>query len=187
MGPPSPGALASLALVGFWLIELFLRKGSSARSWRMSAADRGSTVAIILAYVLVGTALTLQVRGPRLPSWAPGLGALLAVAGLGLRVVAFRTLGSSYSRTLRVTDDQMLVTRGIYRFVRHPGYTSAIVIWCGAAAASGSVVAFAAVAVTLVAVYVYRIAAEEHMLAQSFGAQYQEYQAHSWRLLPYIY
>ena len=184
---PSPVALASLALVGFWLVELFLRKGSSARSWRTSTADRGSTVAIVLAYVVVATALTLRVHGLRLPSWTQWVGAVCAVAGLGLRVVAFRALGSSYSRTLRVADDQALVTHGIYRFVRHPGYMSAIVIWGGAAAASGSVVAFTAVAITLTAVYVYRISAEERMLVQSFGVRYQEYRAHSWRLLPYVY
>ena len=41
--PPFPIALASIALVGFWLIEIFLRTGGSARSWRTTAVDRGST------------------------------------------------------------------------------------------------------------------------------------------------
>jgi protein-S-isoprenylcysteine O-methyltransferase Ste14 len=183
----SPVVLASVALVGFWLIELFLRKGSSARSWRASAVDRGSTVAIVLAYVFIAAALIVQVRGPRLPPWAQWLGALLAIVGVAVRAVAFRTLGSSYSRTLRVTEEQALVTYGIYRFVRHPGYSSAILIWCGAGAASGSVLAFTVVATVLVAVYVYRIGAEERMLMQSYGAEYQQYQARSWRLLPYVY
>ena len=183
----SPTALASIALIGFWLIELFLRKGSSARSWRTSAVDRGSTVAIVLVYVFVAAALTVQVRGPRLPSWAQWLGALLAVTGVVVRVVAFRTLGSSYSRTLRVTEEQALVTHGIYRLVRHPGYSSAILIWCGAVAASGSVLALVAVVTVLVGVYAYRIGAEERMLVESFGPEYQQYQARSWRLLPYVY
>jgi len=185
--PASPTALASIALIGFWLIELFLRKGASARSWRTSTVDRGSTVAIVLVYVFVAAALAVQVRGPRLPPWAQWLGALLAVTGVVVRVIAFRTLGSSYSRTLRVTERQTLVTHGIYRLVRHPGYGSAILIWCGAAAAAGSVVAFVVVLSVLVAVYAYRIGAEERMLVQSFGPEYQQYQARSWRLLPYVY
>jgi protein-S-isoprenylcysteine O-methyltransferase len=180
-------ALTSIALAGFWLIELFLRRGASARSWRASTADRGSTVAIVLVYVFVAAALVVPVRGPRLPAWAQWLGALLAITGVGVRVVAFRTLGSSYSRTLRVTEEQALVTHGIYRLVRHPGYSSAILIWCGAAAAAGSVLAFVVVVVVLVAVYAYRIAAEERMLVESFGPEYRQYQARSWRLLPYVY
>jgi protein-S-isoprenylcysteine O-methyltransferase len=182
-----PTTLASVALIGFWLIELFLRKGVSARSWRTSALDRGSTVAIIFAYVFVAVALTVQVRGPRLPLWAQWAGALFAVAGVVVRVAAFRTLGSSYSRTLRVTEEQPLVTHGVYRFIRHPGYVSAILIWWGAATASGSALASLVVFCLLVAVYVYRIRAEERMLVQSFGIEYQQYQEHSWKLLPYVY
>jgi uncharacterized membrane-anchored protein len=104
----SPTALASIALIGFWLIELLLRKGASARSWRTSAVDRGSTVAIVLVYIFVAVTLAVQVRGPRLPPGAQWLGGLLAVTGVVVRVVAFRTLGSSYSRTLRVAEEQAL-------------------------------------------------------------------------------
>lgn len=135
----------------------------------------------------MGVALAVEVRGPRLLTWAQWAGALVAVAGVMLRVVAFRTLGSSYSRTLRVTEAQALVTHGVYRFVRHPGYASAILIWSGAASASGSVLAFAVVSFVLVGDYLYRIRAEERMLVQSFGALYQHYQLHSSRLLPFVY
>jgi len=185
--PPFPIALASIALVGFWLIEIFLRTGGSARSWRTTAVDRGSTIAVVLAYLFVAIALTVQLGGPRLPVWGQWAGALLAIAGVALRLAAFRTLGSSYSRTLRITEEQALVTHGIYRFIRHPGYASAILIWSGAAAASGSVVVLVVIGAVLVGVYAYRIRAEERMLAQAFGAAYQQYQARSWRLLPYIY
>ncbi len=185
--PASPVTLASIALVGFWLIELFLREGSSARSWQVSAVDRGSTVAIVLSYTVVGAALTLQISGPSLPWWAQCAGAAISIVGVVVRVVAFRTLGSSYSRTLRVSDGQALVTHGIYRYVRHPGYSSALLIWCGAAAASGSVGALLISILILAATYTYRIRAEEQMLVQSFGADYQQYQARSWRLIPYVY
>jgi protein-S-isoprenylcysteine O-methyltransferase Ste14 len=110
-----------------------------------------------------------------------------AIAGVVLRIVAFRTLGASYSRTLRVTEQQALVTRGVYRRVRHPGYASAILIWGGAAIASGVVAAAAVAGVVLVGVYLYRIGAEERMLARAFGAEYEAYRARSWRLVPYVY
>jgi len=183
----SPILLASAALVGFWLVELILRESPSARSWSPGAADRGSTPAIIAAYVLVAVCLTARVGGPQLPLFSRWFGACLAVAGLVLRVVAFRTLGSSYSRTLRVTESQALVTDGVYRVIRHPGYASALCVWVGAAVASGPLWAAIAVAALLLAVYAYRIRAEEVMLLQAFGTEYQQYQARSWRLLPFVY
>jgi protein-S-isoprenylcysteine O-methyltransferase Ste14 len=183
----TPLSLASVALIGFWLIELFLRQGSTARSWRPTAMDRGSTVAIVAAYLLVGIALSLQLRGPHLPWTVQWAGAWLSIVGVVLRVVAFRTLGTSYARTLRVNANQELITHGIYRWIRHPGYASALLIWSGAAAASGAALAFLTVSLLLVGIYVYRMRVEEVMLSQFFGVTYQQYQARSWHLVPYVY
>lgn len=183
----TPITLALIAIVGFVLIEFLLRRGASAKSLHTGATDRGSTAAIIAAYVLVAVALSINFPGPHVsPIWRWLAGAC-AIVGVFLRVSAFRALGSSYSRTLRVESKQSLVTHGIYRWVRHPGYAAAILIWSGAAAASGSLVAVVVVFFVLVAVYVYRIKAEEAMLAKSFGAVYEQYQASSWRLLPLVY
>jgi protein-S-isoprenylcysteine O-methyltransferase Ste14 len=183
----SAGSIASAALVAFGLMEFLLREGASARSWHATAADRGSTAAIVAAYAVVCVALTVRVGGPRFAASVQWFGASLAIAGVVLRIVAFRTLGASYSRTLRVTEQQALVTRGVYRRVRHPGYASAILIWGGAAIASGVVAAAAVAGVVLVGVYLYRIGAEERMLARAFGAEYEAYRARSWRLVPYVY
>ena len=179
--------VAAAALVAFGAIEVFLRRGESARSWQTTAVDRGSTAAIIVAYVAVGIALTIDVRGWRLPEWSAGAGAAVAWMGVVLRVVAFRTLGSRYSRTLRVTEQQTLLTHGVYRYVRHPGYASALAIWGGAAVATGSAIAAGAVLAVLAVAYRYRIGAEERMLLDAFGDAYRTYCARSWRLIPFIY
>ena len=114
-------------------------------------------------------------------------GVLLAFTGLALRVIAFRTLGSSYSRTLRVNQDQTLVTTGIYRRVRHPGYLSSLILWLGAVLASGSLVAVGIVAIALFTAYTRRIQVEEKLLEASFGEGYKTYQRTSWKLVPYLY
>ncbi len=61
-------------------------------------------------------------------SW---LGLVIMLLGLGLRVWSMRVLGAYYSRTLRVTDTQVIVTQGPYRIVRHPGYLGTILLWVG--------------------------------------------------------
>ncbi|HVN38210.1 MAG TPA: isoprenylcysteine carboxylmethyltransferase family protein [Myxococcota bacterium] len=182
-----PSPVATIALLGFFAIELFLRRGAAARSWEPGAMDRGSTRAIVAAYVVVGVALALPLPGPRLGLRLAWCGAGAAWLGLLLRVVAFRTLGASYSRTLRIQDEQALVTSGIYRRIRHPGYLSALLVWIGSALATRSAVAAPLAGGVLLVAYTYRIHTEERMLREAFGERFAEYQRRSWRLLPFVY
>ena len=150
--------------------------------------DRGSTTLLIAAY---GLALALPrilamsgigAAGP----WA-WLGVALAVAGLVLRAWAMATLGASYTRTLRATEGQSLVTHGPYRVLRHPGYAASCLVWIGATLAFGSWPAAGLVGVLLVVAYGWRIRAEEAMLEATFGQAYREYAARTWRLVPGVY
>ena len=181
-----PENVATVAVVGFLVLEMTLRKGKAAKSWQ-SRSDRGTTFLLLLAYLVIGAALSLRLPGPRLAVAVQWIGTSLAFVGLALRIVAFRTLGSSYSRTLRVNQDQELVTTGTYRLVRHPGYLSSLTLWLGAVIASGSFVAVCIVAATLFAAYTRRIQVEEKLLAASFGEAYTTYQHTSWKLVPYLY
>lgn len=96
-------------------------------------------------------------------------------------------LGRFYTRTLTTAGDQSVITRGPYRFIRHPGYLGSLLTWCGAAAAQGKLLLAALVLVVLLVAYVCRTAAEEIMLVGTLGPAYAEYQRRTWRLLPLIF
>jgi protein-S-isoprenylcysteine O-methyltransferase Ste14 len=113
-----PAELASVALFAFFAIELLLRQGSAARSWKATASDRGSTMLIVVTYIVIGVCLALPFPGPHFPRPVRWGGAVFAVLGVALRVAAFRSLGSSYSRTLRINEGQQLVMRGVHRRIR---------------------------------------------------------------------
>ena len=81
----------------------------------------------------------------------------------------------------------IVVSRGPYCLVRHPGYLGSLMTWLGAAAATGNVLVMAGVAVLLLIAYIRRINAEEAMLAEKLGAPYAEYRKRTWRLLPFIF
>lgn len=106
---------------------------------------------------------------------------------LALRVAAVRTLGSHFTRTLRTGTDQVVVTDGPYRFVRHPGYAATLAMWLGYGLALTSVPATFATTLPNLAAYLRRIDAEEIMLVDSLGEGYRAYQRRTRRLIPAVY
>jgi len=184
--------LGYVLLAGFFLIERFVRRGKDTKNMRRTVYDKGSTVFIS---IVMGIAFILLPLSPLLNWLGYGainmlgigmLGLLLGVGGLVIRYFAFTTLGRFFSRTLREADQQTLVTRGIYRKIRHPGYLSDLLIFIGAALAMNNLLPLVLIPITFVPAYAYRIHVEERMLLEIFGAQYSEYQKVSKRLIPFI-
>ncbi|MCL2735961.1 MAG: isoprenylcysteine carboxylmethyltransferase family protein [Propionibacteriaceae bacterium] len=184
---------AYLLIAGFFLIERFVRRGEDTKNMGRTGFDKGSTTVISVvmgvAFILVplGPLWNALRIGPRVNLWVAVVGTLVGVAGLVIRYKAFSTLGRFFTRTLREQPGHTLVTSGIYRLVRHPGYLSDLAIFIGAALAMRNLVVVIIVLVSFIPAYVYRIHAEEQMLLDIFGCDYQDYQARSKRLLPYLW
>lgn len=181
-------ALGIVALLGWVGLEFRFRRPGAASSLDGGASDRGSTALLIASY---GLAIVLP---PLLAIWGIGaagpwawLGLVVAAAGLALRAWAMATLGASYTRTLRATEGQSLVTHGPYRVLRHPGYAASCLVWIGATLAFGRWPAAVVVGVLLILAYSWRIRAEETMLEATFGQAYRDYAARTWRLVPRVY
>lgn len=142
-------------------------------------ASYGVAVVLPLILVLAGVG---RLSTP-LVSW---VGLIVMLLGLAFRAWSMRVLGASYTRTLRVSA-QEVVDRGPYRYVRHPGYLGSILIWIGFAIALADWVGIVVIVPLMVGVYVYRIQAEETMLVAAFGDRYEGYRERSWRLVPFLY
>jgi protein-S-isoprenylcysteine O-methyltransferase Ste14 len=97
-----------------------------------------------------------------------------------------RTLGASYSRTLRTEDEQPVVAEGPYRLIRHPGYLGSLLTWTGFGLTSGSLPAFAAVTGLLGRAYRHRIDAEEDLLRRDLPG-YVEYCGRTKKLIPFLW
>jgi len=184
---------AYLLLVGFFVIEFFVRQGKDTKNMDRTAHDRGSTTFVS---AVMGTAFILLPISPLLNylgfcafhNQAVGwVGVLFGIGGLIVRYLAFTTLGRFFSRILRETEDHALVTNGIYKYIRHPGYLSDFLIFIGTALAMGNMFTLVLVVVTFVPAYAYRMHTEERMLIEIFGDQYRLYQTSSKRLIPFIF
>lgn len=190
-GAPTDTAwfLAGFAgLAGFFALEVANRRPGAASSLDASGIDRGTTRTIGIAYA-VASELPLVLRrlpGPELPRLAGPVGLVVQVSGLVLRTWSMRTLGRSYTRTLRTEGGQRVVDSGPYRWVRHPGYTGSLLTWIGYAVTSRNVPALAAVTALLGGVYYRRITAEEFLLTREL-AGYETYRGQTKKLIPFLW
>jgi protein-S-isoprenylcysteine O-methyltransferase Ste14 len=114
------------------------------------------------------------------------LGVLLYAAGGVLRMAPVFVLGRRFSGLVAIQPEHRLVTSGPYRFIRHPSYLGLLVLSLGWALAFRSGVGVILTALTLPVVLA-RIEAEERLLSETFGAEYEAYRARTSRLLPHLY
>jgi protein-S-isoprenylcysteine O-methyltransferase Ste14 len=180
-------------IASFFIIERLLRQGATARSFQQEQSDRGSTslvgasfglslLALLLAPVL--NWLHIGYLSSASPVWG---GIVVMLVGLILRIWSARVLGAFYTRTLRITTDQHLVTQGPYHLIRHPGYFGSLLLWLGAGIATANWIAALIIIVPMSVAYWYRMQAEELMLAATFPQEYPAYTRHTWRLIPFLY
>jgi len=184
--------LAYAVVLGFFLVERYVRKGNDSKNMNRTEHDKGSTTYISFA---MGTAFVLIIAAPFLIYWhiltlhclwLSIAGLVLGAAGLVIRVEAFRTLGRFFTRTLREAEDHTLVTTGIYKYIRHPGYLSDLMIFIGIALALDNLILLIVIPLLFIPAYIYRIHVEERMLIGIFGDRYIQYMKTSKRLIPFV-
>jgi protein-S-isoprenylcysteine O-methyltransferase Ste14 len=100
--------------------------------------------------------------------------------------IAIRTLGKFFDRLI-IKSDHQLVTEGIYSLVRHPIYTSYILLFGGFCTMLQSSWGFGLLCAVCIVWFGNRIGIEERMLADRFGDEYQSYCQQTKRLFPYVY
>lgn len=114
------------------------------------------------------------------------VGVALYALGGALRLAPVFVLGRRFSGLVAIQPGHRLVTDGIYGVIRHPSYLGLFVNALGWGLAYRAGVGVA-IAVMMLLVVLARIAAEERLLSESFGVEYDAYRARTWRLIPYIY
>lgn len=114
------------------------------------------------------------------------IGVALYAAGGVLRLWPVFVLGRRFSGLVAIQPDHELATDGIYRTVRNPSYLGLLVLSLGWALAFRSLVGVLLALLMLIPL-IARIRSEEALLRSQFGAQYDEYCARTWRLVPGLY
>ncbi|KVK95324.1 methyltransferase family protein [Burkholderia territorii] len=178
-------AVATLALA---VVALFT-EGNLSAGERENRDNRW----VLAAFAVTGFLLAyLPALTDRLDVWTFGgdtvrwSGVVLYVAGGVLRLWPVFVLGKRFSGLVAIQPGHTLVTDGIYRRIRNPSYLGLLVNAAGWALAFRSGVGLLLVASMMIPL-VARIRSEEALLRARFGAEYDAYCAHTWRLIPGVY
>ncbi len=114
------------------------------------------------------------------------VGLTLQFAGLFFAVWARLHLGRNWSGRISIKVDHELIRTGPYRLIRHPIYTGFLGMFAASVLVSGEVHAVVGLALGTFA-YIRKLRLEEENLAAVFGAEWTEYRASSWALVPGLY
>lgn len=183
----------------FWAVNLwaFWPEWKVVQSGREGAKDVDSkdsgSIKVIMAgnSIAMGLAYPLAfVRAWSFPAnWQVPLfvvGVLMVFLGSVLRRYCWRTLGEYFTGDVKARADQPVIRSGPYRFVRHPSYTGAMMMFVGIGLALGNWVSLVLITIATIAAYGYRVAVEERALLGAIGEPYGAYMRERKRFVPYI-
>ncbi|XP_054822975.1 protein-S-isoprenylcysteine O-methyltransferase A-like [Prosopis cineraria] len=105
------------------------------------------------------------------------LGLAMVLIGELIRKIAIITAGQAFTHLIRIRHDEhhQLITHGIYKFIRHPGYCGFLIWSIGIQIMLCNPLSTIAFAIVVWNFFAKRIPYEEYYLRQFFGAQYREY------------
>lgn len=156
--PPHDRGTAAQIVWSVYLTQLF---GSIEAVWRYPDSLRWDTVTTV---ALVGM-----------------------VAGLSLRVWAVLTLGRYFTWFITVYDDHKVIRSGPFRFIRHPAYCGALILFVSTLLFVHAWISAVLSLVFQLLAYTRRIRYEEAMMVERLGESYATYRREVRALVPLIW
>lgn len=144
----------------------------------------GQGVGVFLAFNASRLSPSAALPSPLIWFW---LGIALIVCGRLLRRHTQRMLGASFTGAVIVREEQTIVERGAYRYVRHPSYSAGMLLFLGVGLAVGNWLGTLAVVVMSAATYIYRVRVEERALLATLGQPYADYMCRTKRFIPGLF
>ena len=189
--------LAALVLfTGMGISTYFRLKADKETGEKIPRKVDGSAMMNIIRFggLILWLSPLVYLINPNWMNWSKiGLPESIRWLGVGIGVLCtfgiywlFSSIGSGITPTSATRKEHKLVTRGIYRWIRHPLYTigSSFIISFGMMADNWFITAFGILAFILMAS---RTPKEEANLIEKFGDEYREYMKRTGRYLPRLF
>lgn len=165
------------------------------RSNRIKSNDTGNLEKVLLRLVFLGCMLLpiiyiftniLAFADYTLPIPLHILGLILVIPSTWLFYRSHKDLGRNWSASLEIREDHNIIDKGVYKYIRHPMYTS---IWISVLAQPlllPNYIAGLSGIISFALLYFLRVKNEEAMMKKEFGQDYEEYMQRTKRIIPFI-
>jgi len=178
-----------IAFLGWLFIPALFCGGSKPQKISRTYVHRSLLIfAVVIAVFIVGGRVDPGISLVRfVPDTAiAGLaGTVLTVIGLGFSVWARLHLGKNWSSMVMIKEEHQLIRTGPYRFVRNPMYTGMLTAYIGVVIALGILAGLFALVILIISLWI-KISAEEEMLQEAFGEEYEQYRRDVKAIIPFI-
>ena len=170
-----------LLWLGYWWFEARnTARAQKSESLLTAVLYRGATV--------VGILLIFGLKRPWAQLWpvsVPSLGVavILMLCGFAFTIWARRHLGRYWSARVTLKEGHQLIESGPYGLVRHPIYSGLLLSMAATVMTIGTLQSLCGYAL-LVGALIFKLAAEERLLAANLGQAYRDYQKRVKALIP---
>ena len=187
--------LVWLAFAVCWGVIRYRYGRRARRNRQIAEQDRGYEIALlILSFMGYLGVPVLYLTTPWLSFGdypvQPALfcaGVIASAASLWLFWRSHADLGRNFSIKLVIREQHSLVTTGVYRYIRHPMYASALLWSLGQALLLPNWPTGLAGLLGFCILYFGRVKREEMLMLETFGDEYRQYMTHTRRLVPYVH
>ncbi len=170
-------------LMVVWVLMLFGIKRAKHRETNRERLQH--LIPLVLGFWLLFTR-SWNGLNTRLVQDTPGawwIGLVLTALGVGISIWARVSLGANWSGAVTLKDDHELISKGIYRWIRHPIYTGILLAMIGTALIRGYLRGWVGFLIVLAAFY-FKARREESFLRQEFGDGFEEHAKRTGMFLP---
>jgi protein-S-isoprenylcysteine O-methyltransferase Ste14 len=174
-----------LVLLVYWIISARLVKKTQEKVPGIGVYIRSGL--IVVAVVLFNIKIyPISIKLFSFSTYTGIFSILFSMAGLVIAIAARRALAGNWNFTVTFKKEHELITRGLYKYVRHPIYSGILVILIGSVLAIGTLGALAGFIIIFIA-FGLKLNQEEELMTKYFREEYLAYKKKTKALIPFIW
>ena len=151
------------------LINFVESKNRNIKREKKSIVETGSmTLFFIFFYILIRFKIGELLINQNLRLFLIILGLIMIVFGCIINILGRFNLGNNWANQVKIYNNQKLITRGVYGFIRHPLYASLILMFYGVCLVYPNYLAFLSNTLIFIPFMCYRAKQEEDLLSKIF-------------------
>ena len=176
-------------LYGFF--EVFMNLRQRSKNNVTTTNDKGS-LWLLYGLITLGYALSFSIGATkigRVYHWNTffAIGMALVVIGFIIRMYSILTLNQYFTYSVAKVENHKIISTGLYKFIRHPGYLGQLIIFMGISISISNGLSVLLMMIPVTLGYLYRIKVEEKFMTDHLGVDYKHYQDRTKRIIPMLY